>query len=59
MKNNFLEYSKRFVKRNLINGSLRNSKTKESTNLTTVTDFLLLPLLPILTLMFLLQKKFD
>lgn len=59
MSNNLKKYLKRFTDRNLINKSLRNNKEKTQNNLTTLTDFLLLPLLPIITLVILFQKIFK
>lgn len=60
MKNNFKEYTKKFLKRNFsLNGSLRKNKSKETANETTILDLLLLPLLPMITLFHLIENVFS
>ena len=59
MSDNLKKYIKKFTDRNLINKSLRNNKEKTHNNLTTLTDFLLLPMLPIITIIIFVQKLFD
>ena len=59
MSDNLKKYIKKFTDRNLINKSLRNNKEKTQNNLTTLTDFLLLPMLPIITIIIFVQKLFD
>lgn len=59
MGNNSRKYLKNFLNRNLINESLRKKKTKETNNFTTITDLLLLPLLPMITFFHFLEKVFN
>jgi hypothetical protein len=59
MANNFPHYFKKFVNRNLINNSLRQNRKKETGNFTTITDVLLLGVLPILTLANIIKKVFN
>ena len=56
MDNNLQKYLKRFVNRNLINDSLRDNRNKEANNFTTITDLLLISILPIITLINLYKK---
>ncbi|MCC5911663.1 MAG: hypothetical protein JJT76_14655 [Clostridiaceae bacterium] len=59
MANNFPEYFKRFINRNLMNDSLRESTTKEPNNATTITDLMMLPVLVIVILIRLFERTFN
>ena len=56
MDNNLKGYLKRFVNRNLINGSLRDNRNENPNNFTTITDLLLISILPIITAINLYKK---
>lgn len=56
MSNNIKDYLKRFINRNLINDSLRDNRNEKPNNFTTITDLLLISILPIITLVNLFKK---